>query len=53
MEPGIEGKKEAYEMRITRKWYCSVMGDYVQRGGHCSEYEVKKDVGGCFEGIWR
>lgn len=56
MEKAME-KKEACENctynHYTRKWYCLVMDDYVPRGGHCSEYEVRKDAGGCSERVWR
>lgn len=56
MEKAME-KKEACENctynHYTRKWYCLVMDDYVQRGSRCSEYEVKKDAGGCSEEVWR
>ena len=36
-------KRESCEDCVyNQKWFCVIMGDYVKRSGHCSEYEKKK-----------
>lgn len=36
----MEKKREACENCVyNQKWFCIIMGDYVKRSGHCSEYE--------------
>ena len=39
----MEKKREACENCVyNQKWFCIIMGDYVKRSGHCSEYEEQK-----------
>ena len=39
----MEKKREACENCVyNQKWFCIIMGDYVKRSGHCSEYEDRK-----------
>lgn len=36
-------EREACENCVyNQKWFCIIMGDYVKRSGHCSEYEEQK-----------
>lgn len=39
----MEKEREACENCVyNQKWFCIIMGDYVKRSGHCSEYEEQK-----------
>ena len=39
----LEKEREACENCVyNQKWFCIIMGDYVKRSGHCSEYEEQK-----------
>lgn len=39
----MEKKRESCENCVyNQKWFCIIMGDYVKRSGHCSEYEEQK-----------
>lgn len=39
----MEKKRESCESCVyNQKWFCIIVGDYVKRSGHCSEYEEQK-----------
>lgn len=39
----MEKKRESCENCVyNQKWFCIIIGDYVKRSGHCSEYEEQK-----------
>ena len=37
-----EVRKHGEDCVYNQKWFCIIMGDYVKRSGHCSEYEEQK-----------
>lgn len=38
----MERKEKHVRIVSTTKVVCIIMGDYVKRSGHCSEYEEQK-----------